>query len=155
MLNLFDQVNSFRDLPETRVVSVEVCRGFSAVNDEELAASRIASRMGHAQYAEVVELVFTIQFAIDLIPRSTAANALWAAALGNKAWDDPVKLQPLIETILCELHEIRDGVRGVLFKKVHGHRSAVGGDFSLHAAKLGFLFFISVSEALCVRVLEG
>jgi hypothetical protein len=86
----------------------------------------------HGQYAQVVVLILSVELAVNGITWSTVSNAIWATALCYESIDDTVKFQAIVEAVIGELYEVGDGLRCVIFKKLNGHVSAVGGYFCLH-----------------------
>ena len=59
---IFDEVEAFC---QTRVVAVEVCGVLAVVDDEELGTACVSACVGHAQHTFVVELVVSVEFAVD------------------------------------------------------------------------------------------
>jgi hypothetical protein len=54
------------------------------------------------------------EFAFDAIARATAPDAIGIAALNHEIFDDAVKGQSIIETLVYQLHEVGTGVRRIL-----------------------------------------
>ena len=86
------------------------------MNQEELRSACVSTRVGHGQYALVVELVLTVQFAIDVVTGSTASDALWTATLGDKSGNDPMELQAVVKAFFSEFDKIGHRV-GSVFRK--------------------------------------
>ena len=108
----------------------------AVVDDEELGAACVSACVGHAQHALVVELVFSVELAVDGVAGSSAADALRTSTLGHKPRNDAVELEAFVETFFGKLDEVGHRVGGVLLKKFHGHRSVVGVNLGVHAAKM-------------------
>lgn len=136
LVDLLNEVEAFRDLAKAGVVAVEVGGVFTVVDDEELRASSVSACVGHAEHALVVELVVSVELAVDGVARSSAPDALRTSTLGHKPGDHAVKLQALVETFFGKLDEVGHCVGRVFLKKLHGHRAVVGVNLGVHAAKM-------------------
>ena len=91
LVDFLDEVEALRDLAKAGVVAVEVGGVFAVVDDEELRAASVSACMGHAQHTFVVELVVSVELAVDGVARSSAADALrhppWATNPGITRWN--------------------------------------------------------------------
>ena len=134
--DLRHDVQPFGHLAEARVVAVQMRRRLAAVHDEELRSTGVASGVRHGQHAQIVVLVVAVQFAVDGVAGTAVADAVGAAALCHESGNDAVKLQALVEAVFREFDKVGDRIRGVLFKKFHGHGAAVGGDFCVHGESI-------------------
>ncbi len=129
-------VQPFGHLAEARVIAVQMRRRFAAVHNEELRSTGVATGVRHGQHAQIVVLVIAVQFAVDGVTGTAVADAVGAAALCHESWNNPVKLQAVIEALPGEFDKVGDCVRCVLFKEFHGHGAAVGGDFCVHGESI-------------------
>ena len=118
------------------MISVEVRCVFTIMHDKKLRSAGVSASMGHAQHTFVVVLVVPIEFAVNGVPWSPIADAVRAPSLGYEAWDDAVKLEPLIEPFFGQLDKVGDGVGGVVLKKFHGHDAVVGVNRCVHETKV-------------------
>ena len=136
LVDLLNEVEAFCDFAKAGVVAVEVGGVLAVVDDEELGAAGVSACVGHAQHALVVVLVVAVELAVDGVSRSATADALRTPTLGDKPGNDAVELEAFVETFFGKLDEVGDRVRGVLLKKLHGHRAVVGVNLGVHAAKM-------------------
>ena len=134
--DLRHDVEPFSHPSEARVIAVQVRRRLAAVHDKELRSTGVASGVRHGQHAQIVVLVFAVQFAVDGVAGTAVADAVGAAALCHESRNDAVKLQPVVEAVFREFDEVGDRVWCVLFKEFHGHGAAVGGDFCVHGESI-------------------
>src|SRR5438034_3154521 len=131
-----DVLHAGDDLPEDGVVTVEVGRG--AIADVELAARGIGvlasrHRDGPAQ------VLLRVELGGDRVPGTAGAVAFGAAALDDEVRDDAVEGEPVVEPLLGERQEVRDGLRRVFREELDPDLAALlEGDDSgrLHAPPL-------------------
>jgi len=137
LIDFFDDVEPFRHLAKAGVIAVQMSRVLTVVDNEELRAACVPTRVGHAEHPFVMVLVFPIKFAVDGVAWTSTANSLGASPLGNKPRNDPMKLQSLVKAFFGQFDKIRNRLGGVLLKKFHGHCAVVRVNFCIHGAKMG------------------
>lgn len=111
------------------MVTVQVLGGVAGVANEELGASCVAAGMGHGDNAAIVVLVIASEFTINLIARTTVANAIGAAALDHEIGDDTVKNEAIIEAFFSKADEVLNSFRGVFLKELELQDTLVCMDF--------------------------
>ena len=78
----------------------------------------VASGVRHGQHAQIVVLVFAVQFAVDGVAGTAVADVVGQTALCHESRNDAVKLQPVVEAVFREFDEVGDRVWCVLFKAI-------------------------------------
>ena len=136
LVDLVNDIQPFSNLPKTRLVPVVVGGVFTAVHNEKLRPSGVASSMGHAEDPFVVVLIFSIQLTVDGIARPTASDALRTPTLGDKPGDDTVEFQAFVEALSGQFDKIGHRLGGVFLEKLHGHGALVGVNFCVHGTKM-------------------
>src|SRR5215211_1919400 len=136
-LHRLDRVHGLHaglDAAEDRVLAVEPRRGLGG-DDEELAAVGVRSAVGHGQGA-ALDLV-VVDLVLELVAGPTRAGALRTAALNHEVRDDPMEGEPVVVTLMRELHEVLDGLRRLAVEQldrdrpvVRVHRRAAHGLFA-------------------------
>src|SRR5437762_10418512 len=88
-------IHSLDNLSKHRVLAVQVRRG--SQRDEELAAIRIRSRIGHRENAFSVVLQLWMNFIREPIARTPHSRSRGIAALNHESIDHPVEDDPIVE----------------------------------------------------------
>jgi hypothetical protein len=130
LTDLVQDLQTIGDFSKTGVVSVQVLGIGPVMANEKLRASCVSTRVSHGQNTPVVVLVFSFQFAVYRITRSSRSVAYWAAALNHKVWDDPMESQSIIKSFFGKLDKVGHSVWRIFFIKVHGHDAFFGVYFS-------------------------
>lgn len=118
-----DDIKTFIDLAEYRVIAVEVFCVFTVIANKKLRSSRVAACVRHGQHALVVNLVWAGQFTFDGISWPTVAKAIGASALYHKVRNHPMKDKAIIEAFLRQVGKIFHGFGGILFEELDLHYS--------------------------------
>src|SRR4051794_23180353 len=122
-LDRVDGVHAVGHPAEDGVLAVEP-RGLLGGDDEELAAVGVRAAVGHRERA-ANDLVL-VDLVLELVARAARARALGAAALDHEVLDHPMEDQAVVVAVARELHEVLDGLGGVLVEQLHDHLAVVG-----------------------------
>jgi len=111
------------------VLAIQV--GLGAMAQKELTAAGVAACVGHRQAAGLVLL--GVDLAGDRVAGAAGAGrtagafaAVGTAPLGHEAFDHPVEGEAVVEAVLGELDEVRDGAGGLGVKQINDDRPGVG-----------------------------
>lgn len=85
------------NLPEDRVIPVQVCRRLAIVHDEKLGTARIAPGVRHGERSALVDVRVIFHLTLDSVARSACSGAIGAAALSDEARNDAVKGQTVVK----------------------------------------------------------
>src|SRR2546425_12304706 len=107
---LFPYTTLFRSVSEHGVVAIEVGRG--TVADVELAARGVGV-LAPRHRDGPADVLLRVELGGDIVPGTAGAVAFGAPALGDEVRDDAVEGEPVVEPLLGERHEVRDGLRRV------------------------------------------
>ncbi len=88
--------------------------------DEELAAVRIRTRVGHRQCPPSV--LARHRLVGEAVAGPSAAGAGRIAALNHESFDNPVEDDAVVEAIVSEKHKVVDGRRGIRGEQLCLHR---------------------------------
>src|SRR5688572_18378111 len=122
--DLLHYIETFRHLPEDRVLVVEVWR--RAERDEELRAACIRARVSHRQDAGAGVPEIFVEFVLDRVTGAAAAGTLGIAALNHEAIDHTVEDGAVVETLLREVDEVLGCNGGLVLEKLDLERARCG-----------------------------
>lgn len=105
-----------------RMHAVQVRLGRMA--NEELAATRVATGMGHRQAPRHV--LVRINFALDRVARATTTITIGTAALDHKIGDYAVEGQTIVKALFRQIHEVFHRVGSIIIEQLDMNR-ALGG----------------------------
>jgi len=115
-------LHPFLDLTPDGVLPIEESGIVKA--DEELAVGRVRI-VGPRHRADPAHMRFGVEFGLEVgLVRSAHAGAVGAAALGHEARDHAVKLDPVIEPLVCQLDDPRDVAGGQIGAQLDLHIAA-------------------------------
>ncbi len=136
-------IESGRDLAEDRVVGRESGVG---MNDEELAAVGVRSRIGHRHGPA---LVLALHWLVGkLVTWATHSCAGRVTALHHEPTDDAVEWRAVVVTILGKVHEVVDGIGRVIDEEFDVQRALA----RLKGRGVGLACFEVVLELLCILI---
>jgi len=106
LANGIDDIHAFliSNLTEYRVTAVEM--GLGAVCDEELAAVRIWTGVGHRNNTCFMLQWIVQDLIFEAIPRTAAPGTGWIAALDHEIADHSVKSYVVIKTLIGQKNEV-------------------------------------------------
>src|SRR5215208_3794037 len=125
-LGTFDRVDRLHaggDLAKDGVLAVQPGSGFGG-HDEELAAVRVGSGIGHRERS--ADDLVIVDLVLELVAGSAGAGALRAAALDHEVADHAMEDQAVVIAVLRKLGEVVDGLGRVLGEQLHLDRAVVG-----------------------------
>src|SRR3954454_24292413 len=122
-LDRVDGVQAVGHPAEDRVLAAEP-RRLVGGDDEELAAVRVRSAVGHRERAP--DDLVLVDLVLELVAGAARAGALRAAALDHEVLDHAVEDQPVVVAVPRQLQEVVHGLGGVLVEELDDHRALVG-----------------------------
>src|SRR5690606_31401172 len=69
-----------------------------------------------------------MELVLELVPGAASSGALGAAGLDHEVIDHAVKLEPIVETVLSQLHKVGDRLGGLFVLEGQANVAAVGLD---------------------------
>src|SRR3954454_9632766 len=122
-LDLVDRVHAVRHLSEHGVLAVEP-RRLAGGHDEELAAVRVRTGVGHRERA--ADDLVTVDLVLERVAGAARPGAERAAALDHEVLDHAVEADAVVEAVGRELAEVLDRLRRVVVEELDLDRSVVG-----------------------------
>src|SRR6185312_10723792 len=114
--------------------AIEVLGPGFAQHHEELTATGVLAGVRHGERSHLVRARIVLRLALDLPPRTAAADARvarlqiareWIASLHDEVGNDTVKPDAVVKAAVRQLLEVRHRVRGIGLIELRDHRAAV------------------------------
>ena len=80
------------------------------MGDKELASIGVRACVGHGEDTRAVMTKVFVEFVFELVSRAAGSSSLRATGLDHKVGDDTVEGEAVVEAVIGELFEIRDGL---------------------------------------------